>query len=356
MNFQEMNEMLPAPYNKEKLFSLWLKKRSCKRRYTIDLTEFDSTFVSVPILVKMDFTRLVSEFLFEQGIDNVVQCFLEENYLLVGEKYLLDKKVLLLFSYKERLKYIHPLLKINELVSDCGVCEVFVNNDVYDLSAGLLVHTSENFEEILEIAKQSGMKMVWEQGIEEKIREMSYGQRAMFPLFHEITEEMLVCLFGLTFSYPPLEREYNSGRKKFVKSKVFVSYCHKDKEKVLSIVEELKHFGLNIWIDYQEIDYGKNILHEISNGLTECDLALVFLSRNTLQARYANYELVSIFDEIIRQVNKRDWVPVRLDEVDPSEIYVGLGVYKYFDCSEGTEKLYEIVQKKIDNRNAEKSD
>ncbi|MFN6834452.1 toll/interleukin-1 receptor domain-containing protein [Enterococcus hirae] len=341
---------LPAPYNFEKLARILNRhKREKKCRYLIPLTDFDEDLIDAPDWVKNDIAQMVSTYLSKMAIDNVVK-YTYNNYLLVGEKYRMDKKAVLRFPYKNYSEYVSTIMKINELVSSSGMLEVFVNNHVYELEASIVIHTSENYEEILKIAERSNMSLISDQGLEEKIEEMSYGYKTMFPIPPHASEELILALFGFGFSFPSLKEEQEKGiiKSKKTKKKVFISYCHKDKKQVHHIVDQLKSFGLNVWIDEQEIDYGDNIIEKVSMGLAECDLALVFLSNHTHEAKGARHELNALFSKIIYQESLKSWILVRLDEVDPNKIYFGLGNYKYFDHQFGSEELlYTIVDKKL---------
>lgn len=344
-----LNE-IPAPYNLEKLDEILKRyKDKNRRRYLIPLSDLDEDLRYAPVWVKNDIAKMVSTYLFKMSIDNMVK-YTYNNYLLVGEKLPMDKKVMLNFPYKNYPEYVSVIMEMNELVSNSGVLEVFVNNHIYELEASILIHTSENYEEILKIAKKAKMSVVNDQGLEEKIEEMSYGYKTMFPIPPHSSEELILTLFGFGFSFPSLKEEQEKGliKNKKIKKKVFISYCHKDKKKVHYIVDQLKSFGLNVWLDEQEIDFGDNILEKVSMGLEECDLALVFLSNHTHKAKGARHELNALFSKIIYQESLKSWILVRLDEIDLNKIYFGLGNYKYFDYQLGAEEmLYTIVDKKL---------
>lgn len=341
---------LPAPYNLEKLAKILNRyKEKKKRRYLIPLSDLDEHLIDAPDWVKNDIAKMVSTYLFKMSIDNMVK-YTYNNYLLVGEKQPMDQKIMLSFLYKNYPEYVSVIMEMNELVSSSGVLEVFVNNHIYELEASILIHTSENYEEILKIVKKANMSVVDDQGLEEKIEEMSYGYKTMFPVPPHASEELVLALFGFGFSFPSLKEEQEKGliKNKKIKKKVFISYCHKDKKKVHYIVDQLKSFGLNVWLDEQEIDFGDNILEKVSMGLEECDLALVFLSNYTHKAKGARHELNALFSKIIYQESLKSWIIVRLDEIDPNKIYFGLGNYKYFDYQLGAEEmLYTIVDKKL---------
>ena len=44
---------------------------------------------------------------------------------------------------------------------------------------------------------------------------------------------------------------------------MFVSYCHKDKDIVRPIVDDMNEGGVNAWFDAKDIDIGDDILEEI---------------------------------------------------------------------------------------------
>lgn len=68
------------------------------------------------------------------------------------------------------------------------------------------------------------------------------------------------------------------------KLKCFLSYAHVDREFVREeIVPVLLDFGVDVWVDYQQIEYGSFIVDTILKGIRQADIIIaVFNRRSTL--------------------------------------------------------------------------
>ena len=62
-------------------------------------------------------------------------------------------------------------------------------------------------------------------------------------------------------------------------SYIFVSYCHKDKERVMPVIELLMQKGYRVWYD-QGIHPGTEWPEIVAQRLQKCKVFLVFLSEN----------------------------------------------------------------------------
>ncbi|MBL1226498.1 toll/interleukin-1 receptor domain-containing protein [Enterococcus sp. BWR-S5] len=129
---------------------------------------------------------------------------------------------------------------------------------------------------------------------------------------------------------------------KFSKKKIFVSYCHKNKTVVGDIIDNLRSYGLDFWIDEEQIDVGDRLMERIDKGMREADIPIVFLSNATKESMYAKHELQTFFSQIIYQTgDRKNWYIVKLDDVNPNDILLGLGDFKYFDVE--TNEINELV-------------
>jgi len=74
-------------------------------------------------------------------------------------------------------------------------------------------------------------------------------------------------------------------------AKVFISYSHKDKEKVSLLASFLAREGLQTWLDVKELAGGQTIIEEISKAISESDIYIVCLSSNSVNSKWVNHEL-----------------------------------------------------------------
>lgn len=127
--------------------------------------------------------------------------------------------------------------------------------------------------------------------------------------------------------------------------KIFISYCHADKQTVLNAVDLMELRGLDIWMDKKEIDLDDHILESTVRSIKQCDLAVLFISQACL--RSPQKALSRTVSCILRL--SPHWCIVKLDEVDPDEVFPSLGDYLYYDFPENPdmEMLVDSIEKKI---------
>lgn len=71
---------------------------------------------------------------------------------------------------------------------------------------------------------------------------------------------------------------------------IFVSYSHSDKEIVNKVLEFIKKKGYKIWVD-SIISIGNDPFEEIAFHILKCQLALFFLSSNSISSYYCKSEI-----------------------------------------------------------------
>ncbi len=284
---------------------------------------------------------------------NNIKVLITEDYVsscfVIYEVLKMKRIITIAIPYASRSDYFPAIYKINKLVSNDGCAIMAVDNNFYDLQSLLYIETSSDFQEINKIVSKYNLKFDTSVGLEEIISDIGGRKYNTFSLSPCMPQELLFKALSSLYLFPEKkqleELGYSFNRKK--KKKVFISYTHKDKKAVHSIADYLEDEGLNIWIDKKAIDIGDNILASISEEIRECDLHIIFLSENTKNAAYAKHELLTIFSEVIQQRYK--WFIVRLDNVNPNDIYPGLGNYLYFDLFDNdNEKLIEKIKSKLD--------
>ena len=248
--------------------------------------------------------------------------------------------------YAERSKYRDFIVEVNHLVSLSGVLSLWVNNNPYSLQSFLVIETAENGEEISRLVKKYGLKNDSSKGLSEYMLEL--GSRQWNTITISPGDKYIDVAFGL---YHFAEEEY-LNRKGFKKDdikrkKVFVSYCHADKEIVLSLVDKMEKAGLYLWLDKQEIDAGDSILEKVMSGIEESDLCITFISKTTIEAQFARHELKTIWHKVI--YNQKKWFIAKLDDVDVEKVYSGLNQYLYYEVQniDMAEEFIKAIKKKI---------
>lgn len=132
--------------------------------------------------------------------------------------------------------------------------------------------------------------------------------------------------------------------------KIFLSHSSADKSIVISIALDLQEKGINTWLDAFDILPGESIMTKINDGIEECNLALLFLSKNSVKSNWVTKEWETmLWDEI--NSGKVKIIPIKLEECEIPKI---LQSKKYIDFSENySEGLFQIIQtiKEYDKKN-----
>lgn len=94
--------------------------------------------------------------------------------------------------------------------------------------------------------------------------------------------------------------------------KVFISHSSEDKDSVGTLAERLRQNNVDAWYADWEIRPGDSIVQKINQGLEECDVFVIVVSRNSVASRWVREELSSAVVKCIG--DKAQIIPVRLDE------------------------------------------
>ena len=123
------------------------------------------------------------------------------------------------------------------------------------------------------------------------------------------------------------------------KDYIFISYCHKDKKRVLPIIQRLFDEGYRVWYD-EGIDPGTEWDKNIAEHIVNCGYFIAFMSKNYLDSLNCKDEL-----NFARELEKNRFL-IYLEKISlPPEMQMRLGriqnIHKYMYDNEETffEKL-----------------
>lgn len=113
-------------------------------------------------------------------------------------------------------------------------------------------------------------------------------------------------------------------------AKIFFSYAHEDKDKVLALKNALESQHHEVWLDDKDIPIGISIPHAIQIGINNCDYFAIFLTKNAEQSPWVKRELATY---LMRDVtDKRDAIlPLKFEECKISDFTPLLDSLKYAD-------------------------
>lgn len=123
---------------------------------------------------------------------------------------------------------------------------------------------------------------------------------------------------------------------------LFVSYSHRDKKRVLPMIEQLARDGYRVWYD-EGIDPGTEWPEVIAHHLNRCAVCIAFLTENALSSYNCRREINFAFSK------KKALLPVMLE---PAQLSLGMEmqlsavqvIFKYAlrDDEEFFAKLYKL--------------
>lgn len=246
-----------------------------------------------------------------------------------------DFSITIEIPYGKRETYIDAVYDINTLIGLNGGCTLFVSNIPYKLKSYLCIEgKSDVLPKVEHIVKTNRLEKITQFGFQELFIEMGNRQYDMYSMPSYITKSQVTLAFKALYHFAAVSELENKGYKFNTHSerkKVFISYCHLNKEVVYTITEALENSGLNLWIDKKDMGVGTNILRSILSGINESDFAILFLSKATINSNYGQLELENIMAAMIKK--KINWYVVKIDDVNVDEIMPSLSNYKYFDLT-----------------------
>ena len=103
---------------------------------------------------------------------------------------------------------------------------------------------------------------------------------------------------------------------------MFISHSWKDKPIARRIGNDLRKYGVDVWIDEASIKIGDSLISKIREGIDKVDFLVALISRNSIESEWVTKELDIAMNQEIS--NKRVKVlPVLLDDSTPPGFLLG---------------------------------
>ena len=131
--------------------------------------------------------------------------------------------------------------------------------------------------------------------------------------------------------------------------KIFVSYSRRDKKTVLRHVTLFRANGLDTWIDESGINASSEWAEQIVQAITECDVFILFLSKNSVESENVRKEI-----GVAASLGKKI-LPLKIEDVGipPSMLY-HLNSIHFLETKRVTaEQLLEHVLRALGKPNGE---
>ena len=259
------------------------------------------------------------------------------------------KNYIVEIPYGKREKYLDFIYEVNCLIPPSGMLMIAVNNVVYDLAIKLCILAPE--EVIIKIKQLSAENKLkedknysYDKILEESFRDRKWDTSTF--MYKESKERISSTLDAMCLYYPESVLEKQGYRNSIPYKKIFISYSYKDKDIVYDFEKHCQKLGFPVWIDKNDIEYGDDINKKINEGLRNSQVFLAFVSKNTLQSKYAKEEISSLYRKLIYNDEDRVII-IKLDDVDLSEIFIGLLNKKYLDYTNKSE-VEEFLNYKLE--------
>ncbi len=128
--------------------------------------------------------------------------------------------------------------------------------------------------------------------------------------------------------------------------KIFLSYAHEDIGMAKRIHQDLKRYGLDVWIDYESLLPGQNWKITIEKAIKGSHFYFLLLSSHSMSKRGFIQKEMRIAYEMLEQCSEDDiyLIPIRLDECEPSLKISNIQYIDVFPESEYQNGLKRILQ------------
>ena len=96
-----------------------------------------------------------------------------------------------------------------------------------------------------------------------------------------VTEKLIFYIYQELGTYPTIARKNIVSHPKYSRSKVFVSYCHVDKDYLKDVQRHFKPFSIDFWDD-TKIQPGNKWKEDIANAINQTKIAILLVSTDYL--------------------------------------------------------------------------
>lgn len=121
------------------------------------------------------------------------------------------------------------------------------------------------------------------------------------------------------------------------KKKIFVSHSQKDKPFVCKLANALKSAGVEVWVDFNDIQAGDNLPKSINNALEWCNVIILVWSFAASKSYWVELEWSNAI------AHKKKIVPCCFDKTPVPCILAGTVHIDFDDFDDGLKRLLQSL-------------
>jgi hypothetical protein len=125
---------------------------------------------------------------------------------------------------------------------------------------------------------------------------------------------------------------------------LFVSYSSRDRSFALKLANDLKEYGLTVWLDEWQVKPGQRLREGINDAIARCEYLLVLLSPHSIKSQWVKAELDSAMSREL-EIKRTFVIPSLLGRIEDREIPLDLRGKAWLDFRD--EAKYDSNLKKV---------
>jgi len=127
------------------------------------------------------------------------------------------------------------------------------------------------------------------------------------------------------------------------KATAFISYSQRDERKVLFFANCIGRLGLKVWMDKKQLIGGQKIAHEIARSISKSTFYFVFLSKNSIQSNWVEYEL----NLAMKWENDKGAPKVIPILIEKCEVPIEISGHSYIEAGESLDKAKNKIKQTV---------
>jgi TIR domain len=127
--------------------------------------------------------------------------------------------------------------------------------------------------------------------------------------------------------------------------RIFVSYVRENAPEVQRLARDLRSYGIDVWIDKEQIPVGTRWADEIRKGISKGDFFMACFSQEyaAKNVSYMNEELIQAIEQLRRRPTDRTWfIPVLFSPCEIPDRSIGASFRLFYQRPLGRRMKYRL--------------